>query len=75
MNRVLSKNANRIKALEERLQDAEEQAIEASRRVWKDQTRESSISEHCIASQVAKQLVRDRLAIAPSDHYSYPSIR
>lgn len=33
MNRVLAKNANRIKSLEERLHDAEEQAVEASRRV------------------------------------------
>jgi methylphosphotriester-DNA--protein-cysteine methyltransferase len=75
MNRVLSKNANRIKALEERLQDAEEQAIEASRRVGIDHKREINMSENGIASQVAKQLVRDRLAIAPSDHFSYSSIR
>ena len=33
MDRVLAKNANRIKILEERLHDAEEQAIQASRRV------------------------------------------
>ena len=33
MNRILTKNANRIKTLEERLKDTEEQAIEASRRV------------------------------------------
>ncbi|CAF2498829.1 unnamed protein product [Rotaria sp. Silwood2] len=56
MDRILTKNANRIKALEERLHDAEEQAIEASRRV-------------------AKQLVRDRLAITQGDHYSYSTTR
>lgn len=33
MDRVFAKNANRIKTLEERLHDAEEQAIQASRRV------------------------------------------
>ncbi|CAF4446812.1 unnamed protein product [Rotaria magnacalcarata] len=56
MDRILVKNANRIKSLEERLHDAEEQAIEASRRV-------------------AKQLVRDRLAITHGDQYSYSGIR
>jgi uncharacterized coiled-coil protein SlyX len=33
MDRILSKNTNRMKTLEERLHDTEEQAIEASRRV------------------------------------------
>jgi uncharacterized coiled-coil protein SlyX len=33
MDRILAKNTNRMKTLEERLRDAEEQAIEASRRV------------------------------------------
>ena len=33
MDRVVAKNATRMKTLEERLHDAEEQAIEASRRV------------------------------------------
>ena len=33
MDRVLAKNVTRMKALEECLHDAEEQAIEASRRV------------------------------------------
>ncbi|CAF3415486.1 unnamed protein product [Rotaria socialis] len=56
MDRILAKNANRIKSLEERLHDAEEQAIESSRRV-------------------AKQLVRDRLAITHGDQYSYSGIR
>jgi uncharacterized coiled-coil protein SlyX len=33
MDRILAKNTNRMKALEDRLHDTEEQAIEASRRV------------------------------------------
>ncbi|CAF3464004.1 unnamed protein product [Rotaria sp. Silwood1] len=56
MDRILAKNSKRIKALEERLHDAEEQALEASRRV-------------------AKQLVRDRLAITQGGHYSYSHMR
>lgn len=40
MDRVFAKNANRIKTLEERLHDAEEQAIQASRRVEKTKNRE-----------------------------------
>ena len=33
MDQILAKNANQMKALEERLHDAEDQAIQASRRV------------------------------------------
>lgn len=33
MDRVMTKNNNRMKTLEERLHDAEDQAIQASRRV------------------------------------------
>jgi hypothetical protein len=33
MDRILAKNTNRMKTLEDRLHDAEEQAVEASRRV------------------------------------------
>lgn len=34
MDRILAKNADRMKTLEERLHDAEDQAIQASRRVY-----------------------------------------
>ena len=74
MNRILSKNANRIKSLEERLKDAEEQAIEASRRVcFFDEF--PFLLFVLFLIQVAKQLVRDRLAIMPSDHYAYSANR
>ncbi len=33
MDRILAKNTNHMKTLEERLHDAEDQAIQASRRV------------------------------------------
>jgi hypothetical protein len=33
MDRIFAKNTNRMKTLEERLHDAEDQAIQASRRV------------------------------------------
>lgn len=45
MNRILTKNANRIKTLEERLKDTEEQAIEASRRVREQE--ECSLTKFC----------------------------
>ncbi|CAF1207838.1 unnamed protein product [Rotaria sordida] len=40
MDRILSKNTNRMKLLERRLHDAEEQAIEASRRIAKQLVRD-----------------------------------
>jgi len=36
MNHILTKNTERMKTLEERLHDAEDQAIQASRRVKKN---------------------------------------
>ena len=73
MNRIMAKNAQRIKTLEERLKDAEEQAVEASRRVRERRMILSKVETfHFVSAflKVAKQLVRDRLAILPSDHYS-----
>ena len=46
MDRILAKNANRIKTLEERLHDAEDQAIQASRRV-RDQYLDHSFLLNC----------------------------
>ena len=73
MDRILAKNNNRMKSLEERLHDAEDQAIQASRRVRL--SRFSIVGSLRFVRQVAKQLVRDRLAITPGDHHSYSSSR
>ena len=72
MNRILKKNGSRMKMLEERAHDAEQQAIETSRRVRHLITR-LTLSPYFL--QVAKQLVRDRLAILPNDPYSHSAIR